>query len=371
MASTIYCRGFFLYLTQMLKIKNSYNVIGVMSGTSLDGIDICFCNFSFENEEWKFLIYNTETVAYEKSWVSKLSNAHCISESELQKLDIEYTSYLSKIILAFVSKNKINNIDFISSHGHTILHQPNKKITYQIGNRVELNKSTNIPVVCDFRVQDVRFGGQGAPLVPVGDLLLFKDFSHCLNLGGFSNISVKSKNNIIAYDICPVNIVLNKYTRLNGVDFDLDGKISESGKINKNLLTSLNQISFYNSNHPKSLGVEWVENKIFPLIDSYNLSVEDVLRTYVEHIAIQISNNLKAVNSKILVSGGGVKNKFLMERIKKVSNHNFETISEKIIDYKEALVFGFLGVLKIRNENNCLKSVTGAKFDHSSGIIFE
>jgi len=220
-------------------------------------------------------------------------------------------------------------------------------------------------------VQDVRFGGQGAPLVPVGDLLLFKDFSHCLNLGGFSNISVKLKDNIVAYDICPVNIVLNKYTRLNGVDFDLDGKISESGKINKNLLTSLNQISFYNSNHPKSLGVEWVENKIFPLIDSYNLSVEDVLRTYVEHIAIQISNNLKAVNSKILVSGGGVKNKFLMERIKKVSNHNFETISEKIIDYKEALVFGFLGVLKIRNENNCLKSVTGAKFDHSSGIIFE
>ena len=157
----------------------------------------------------------------------------------------------------------------------------------------------------------------------------------------------------------------------NGFDFDFDGKISESGKINKNLLTSLNQISFYNSNHPKSLGIEWVENKIFPLIDSYNLSVEDILRTYVEHIAIQISNNLKAVNSKILVSGGGVKNKFLMQRIKKVSNHNFETISEELIDYKEALVFGFLGVLKIRNENNCLKSVTGANVDHSSGVIFE
>ena len=171
----------------MLKIKNSYNVIGVMSGTSLDGVDICFCNFSFENDEWKFLIHNTETVCYEKSWISKLSNAHCIAESELIKLDIEYTYYLSSIILDFISKNQINNIDFISSHGHTVLHQPDKKITYQIGNRVELNKSTNIPVVCDFRVQDVRLGGQGAPLVPVGDLLLFKDYSHCLNLGGFSN----------------------------------------------------------------------------------------------------------------------------------------------------------------------------------------
>ncbi|MBR66404.1 MAG: anhydro-N-acetylmuramic acid kinase, partial [Flavobacteriaceae bacterium] len=247
----------------------------------------------------------------------------------------------------------------------------NKKITYQIGNRVELNKSTNIPVVCDFRVQDVRLGGQGAPLVPVGDLLLFKDFSHCLNLGGFSNISIKSNKSILAYDICPVNIVLNKYSRLTGFDFDLDGKISQNGKINNNLLKSLNLISFYNLNCPKSLGIEWVEKTIFPLIDSYNLSVEDILRTFVEHIAIQISNNLKGINLKILVSGGGVKNKFLMQRIKKVSNHNFETISEELIDYKEALVFGFLGVLKIRNENNCLKSVTGANVDHSSGVIFE
>mgnify|MGYP003345407714 FL=1 len=370
MAPTIYCRGFFLYLTQMLKIKNSYNVIGVMSGTSLDGVDICFCNFSFENDEWKFLIHNTETVSYEKNWLSKLSNAHCIAESELKQLDIEYTYYISSIILDFISKNQINNIHFISSHGHTILHQPNKKITFQIGNRVELNKSTNIPVVCDFRVQDVRLGGQGAPLVPVGDLLLFKDFSHCLNLGGFSNISIKSNKSIIAYDICPVNIVLNKYSRLNGVDFDLDGKISENGTTNNNLLKSLNQLSYYNSNHPKSLGIEWVENTIFPLIDTYNLSVEDILRTFVEHIAIQISDNLKGINLRILITGGGVKNKFLMKRIKKLSNHNFETISENITDYKEALIFGFLGVLKIRNEKNCLKSVTGANVDHSSGVIF-
>jgi len=370
MAPTIYCRGFFLYLTQMLKIKNSYNVIGVMSGTSLDGVDICFCNFSIENDEWKFLIHNTETVSYEKNWISRLSNAHSIAQSELKKLDIEYTYYISSIILDFISKNQINNIDFISSHGHTIFHQPDKKITYQIGNRVELNKSTNIPVVCDFRVQDVRLGGQGAPLVPVGDLLLFKDFSHCLNLGGFSNISIKSNKSIIAYDICPVNIVLNKYSRLNGVDFDLDGKISENGKTNNKLLKSLNQLSYYNSNHPKSLGIEWVENTIFPLIDTYKLSVEDILRTFVEHIAIQISDNLKGINLRILITGGGVKNKFLMKRIKKLSNHNFETISENITDYKEALIFGFLGVLKIRNEKNCLKSVTGANVDHSSGVIF-
>jgi len=351
-------------------MKHTYNVLGVMSGTSLDGVDLCFSNFSYKNGSWNFLIKIARTVKYEKTWINKLTNAHKLSDANLNELDLDYTSYLSEIILHFISENQIKNIDFISSHGHTIFHQPDKKITYQIGNRVELNKSTNIPVVCDFRVQDVRLGGQGAPLVPVGDLLLFKDFSHCLNLGGFSNISIKSNKSIIAYDICPVNIVLNKYSRLNGVDFDLDGKISENGKTNINLLKSLNQLSYYNSNHPKSLGIEWVENTIFPLIDTYNLSVEDILRTFVEHIAIQISDNLKGINLRILITGGGVKNKFLMKRIKKLSNHNFETISENITDYKEALIFGFLGVLKIRNEKNCLKSVTGANIDHSSGVIF-
>jgi len=352
-------------------MKQTYNVLGVMSGTSLDGVDLCFSNFSYKNGSWNFLIKIARTVKYEKNWIKKLTNAHKLSDANLNELDLDYTSYLSEIILHFISENQIKNIDFISSHGHTVFHEPSKRITYQIGNRVELNKYTKIPVVCDFRIQDVRLGGQGAPLVPVGDLLLFKNYTHCINLGGFSNISIKSKNNIIAYDICPVNIVLNKYSRLIGLNFDNEGKISESGNINNKLLKSLNTISFYNLTHPKTLGLEWVESKIFPLIDSYNISIKDTLRTFVEHIAIQISNNLKYHNPKILVTGGGVKNKFLMKRIKILSNKNLEIISENIIDYKEALIFGFLGVLKIRNENNCLKSVTGAIRDHSSGIIFQ
>jgi anhydro-N-acetylmuramic acid kinase len=355
----------------MLKIKNSYNVIGVMSGTSLDGVDLCFSNFSYDNQVWKFKILVSDTVPYDKSWITKLTNAHSLSEIELKELDLEFTLHLSKIILSFINKNQISNIDFISSHGHTVFHEPKKQITYQIGNIVELNNLTNLPVVCDFRIQDVQLGGQGAPLVPIGDLLLFSDYSHCLNLGGFSNISVKSNNNIIAYDICPVNIVLNKYSRSIGFEFDMEGQISKSGNINKHLLKELNEISYYYLTHPKSLGLEWVENKIFPLIDSFKISVEDILRTYVEHIAIQISNNLNGDNLKILISGGGSKNKFLMERIKQLSKKNLEIISENITDYKEALIFGFLGVLRIRNENNCLKSVTGADKDHSSGVIFE
>ena len=355
----------------MLKIKNSYNVIGVMSGTSLDGVDLCFSNFSYENQDWKFKILVSDTVPYDKSWITKLTNAHSLSEIELKELDLEFTLYLSKIVLSFIRNNQISNIDFISSHGHTIFHEPKKQITYQIGNRVELNNLTNLPVVCDFRIQDVQLGGQGAPLVPIGDLLLFSDYSHCLNLGGFSNISIKSNNNIIAYDICPVNIVLNKYSRSIGFEFDMEGQISKSGNINKHLLKELNEISYYYLTHPKSLGLEWVENKIFPLIDSFKISTKDILRTYVEHIAVQISNNLKGDNLKILISGGGSKNKFLIERIKQLSKKNLEIISENITDYKEALIFGFLGVLRIRNENNCLKSVTGADKDHSSGVIFE
>ena len=355
----------------MIKVKNSYNVIGLMSGTSLDGIDICFATYSYTSCGWKFFIHCTQTFYYNADWVNRLSIAHNLIKQDLKKLDIEYTLYLSKIISRFIESNKLTEIDFISSHGHTVFHEPQKQITYQIGNRSDLKKYTKIPVVCDFRVQDVKLGGQGAPLVPVGDLLLFKSYSHCLNLGGFSNISIRSKNKIVAYDICPVNVVLNKYSRLKGLDFDLDGRISKSGKIDQALFDSLNGISYYGLEPPKSLSIEWVENKIFPLINSFSISINDILRTFVEHIAFQISNNLKASDLKVLATGGGVRNKFLMSRINKLSKNNFTSISENLIDYKEALIFGFLGVLKIRNEINCLKSVTGAKIDHSSGVIFE
>ena len=355
----------------MVKSKNSYKVIGVMSGTSLDGIDICFVTYFFNSCDWDFTIHYSQTVKYDHGWINKLKKAHKLNEGDLSKLDFDYTIYLANSISDFIDKNQIQEIDFISSHGHTVFHAPEEKITYQIGNRSELSKNIGLPVICDFRTQDVQLGGQGAPLVPIGDLLLFKDYSHCLNLGGFSNISVKYENKIIAYDICPVNIVLNNYSRLMGFSYDLNGRISKSGQINNDLLQSLNSITYYNMQYPKSLSIEWVENKIFPIINSFNIQVKDILRTFVEHIAIQINNNLHKSKPKLLITGGGAKNDFLMSRIKRISGIDFELVSENIIDYKEAIIFGFLGVLKIRNENNCLKSVTGASHDHCSGVIFE
>ena len=355
----------------MLLIKNSYNVIGVMSGTSLDGIDLCFSKFSKHSSDWRFSIYSCETINYNKYWKLNLSKAHKLSKTEIQKLDNEYTLYLASVIKKFIYRNKLNNIDFISSHGHTIFHQPTEKYTFQLGNNVELRNLTKLPVICDFRSQDVNLGGQGAPLVPVGDLLLFNNFSYCINLGGFSNISIKRNSDIIAYDICPVNVVLNHYCRKIGFEYDHDGNLAKSGFINNKLLIKLNTIDFYTKIYPKSLSIEWVESNIYPIIDSIDIDIKDVLRTFVEHIAFQISKIISDKNANILITGGGVKNDFLFSLIKEKIPNTIIKPTNKLIDFKEALIFGFLGVLRVRNEINCLKSVTGALKDHCSGEIFE
>jgi len=355
----------------MLEIKDEYNVIGVMSGTSVDGIDLCYATYSYKLSAWSFSINYCETIKYKSKWIDLLLNSHRLSKSDLNNLDFKYTNLLAEVINSFISKNKIDKIDFISSHGHTVFHDPENKKTFQIGNRIELMNITEIPVVCNFREQDVILGGQGAPLVPVGDLLLFSDYDYCINLGGFSNISVKSKKKIIAYDICPLNIVLNHYSKTIGLNYDKDGKLAALGKINNCLYSKLNNLSYYKNKYPKSLGLEYVENTIFPLIDSYNLSVKDILRTYVEHISFQIDKNIINHKSNILFSGGGVKNKFLIKRLSNKIKNSFQIKDYKIIDFKEALIFGFLGVLRVRNEVNCLKSVTGASKDHSSGLIFK
>ena len=350
-------------------MKHTYNVLGVMSGTSIDGIDLCYCSFTID-KVWSFRIIKCETIIYDKNWVEKLSCAISLSKHEIPILNKEYTSYLASVINHFIKKNKLTEIDFISSHGHTVFHKPEINYSFQLGNIYELRNLTKFPVVCDFRIQDLKLNGQGAPLVPIGDLLLFKDYDYCINLGGFSNVSLKSQKEIIAYDICPVNIVLNKYSRKIGFEFDRNGSISKSGKISEKLLSDLNNISFYSKKHPKSLGIEWVNKYIFPLIDSYNISIPDILRTFSEHISIQISKIIKNHNASILFTGGGVKNDFLFTLIKKKLPNTIVKPSDNLIDFKEALIFGFLGVLRFRNEVNCLKSVTGAIKDHSSGVIF-
>ena len=350
--------------------KDSYLVIGVMSGTSLDGVDLVYVTLTFTNE-WNFTIHFSETIPYSDYWFSILSKAVHLSKEELLDLNESYTEELAKIINGFISKNNIIDIDAVCSHGHTVLHQPQNGFTLQIGNLESLSALVQQNVVCNFRLQDVQLGGQGAPLVPIGDRLLFSQYDYCLNLGGFSNISFEDHSKRIAFDISPINTVMNLYANKLGFAYDDRGNLARSGNLNLDLLTELNVLPFYQLPYPKSLGIEFVNSTILPLLSKYSISFLDVLRTFVEHIAIQISNVISKKNGSVLITGGGAYNEYLIERMQNYLPEAKIIIPDKIIlEFKEALVFALLGVLKFRNEINTLSSVTGAKVDHSSGNIF-
>lgn len=339
-----------------------------MSGTSLDGIDLAYVTLSF-NERWSFKIHTAETIAYTETWSSILKNLVNLSAEELQTIDKKYTAHLAEAINEFIHKHNITRLDAVCSHGHTALHQPEKQTTYQIGNLPELANLTQQTIVCDFRVADVKRGGQGAPLVPIGDALLFMQYDACVNLGGFANKSSEVNGKRIAYDICPVNIVLNQYAKLLGLDYDAEGAIAKTGFVHKALLAQLNQLPYYKKSAPKSLGLEWVEAQIKPVIAAHPCAVIDVISTFTEHAAMTIAHTIEK-GSKVLFTGGGTYNDFLLSRIK--THQDFELVkpANELVDYKEALIFGLLGVLKLRNEVNCLASVTGANQDHSSGQIW-
>lgn len=343
-----------------------------MSGTSLDGVDLAHIKFEINNNKWSYEIYECDTISYATEIISKLKNGINFNQNELSDLNTEYTNLLGNIISEFITQNNISNLDAVCSHGHTILHQPQNGFTLQIGNLPEIAKIVKQKVVCDFRVQDVKLAGQGAPLVPIGDKILFSEFDYCLNLGGFSNISYEKNNQRIAFDISPVNTILNFYANTFGLEYDDKGNISASGNLNSKLFDELNRLEFYNKSFPKSLGFEFVKETVLPILESYSISTEDKMRTFTEHIAFQIGKILKSKSGKLLVSGGGVYNDFLIGRMK-THLPTIEIIipDEKTIKFKEALIFALLGVLKLRNEINVLASVTGAKQDHCSGEIYE
>lgn len=343
-----------------------------MSGTSLDGIDLAVLVFTFQNQKWTYTIQESDTVGYSADWVIKLKEAVSYSESRLKELNKDYTELLAKVIHDFISRHDIQEIDAVCSHGHTILHQPEKGFTLQIGNLPEIAALIHQKVVCDFRVQDVELGGEGAPLVPIGDRLLFSGYDYCLNLGGFSNVSFEENGERIAFDISPVNTVLNFYAGKLGYDYDDKGKLAAQGTVSEALLAELNALPFYRKQYPKSLGFEFVKETIFPIIEQYPITAEAVLRTFTEHIAFQIAEALPVKKGKLLVTGGGAYNDFLIALLKShLPDMTIAIPDPKTIEFKEALIFGLLGVLKLRNEVNVLASVTGARYNHSSGRIYD
>ncbi|CAD7798638.1 Anhydro-N-acetylmuramic acid kinase [Chryseobacterium aquaeductus] len=345
-----------------------FHAIGLMSGTSLDGLDICLAKFENQNLVWKFEILQAETLPYSEKWENKLRNSILLSAQELLELHSEYGFYLGKAVKNFIQKYNLTQIDVIASHGHTVFHQPQKKFTLQIGDGRAIKIETGLNVVYDFRTQDVLMGGNGAPLVPIGDELLFLKYDACLNLGGFSNISLKLNNERIAFDIAPVNIVLNKLAQNFNQNFDKNGDFARQGKIKNQLLEKLNSLQFYNQTHPKSLGIEWCNENIFPLFEA--LDSKDVLATFTEHTAMQISTVINEYEfKKVLFTGGGTYNSFLVEKIREKTHSEIVIPEKEIVDFKEAFIFAFMGVLRMNNEINVFASATGSTNDHSSGII--
>ena len=352
--------------------------IGAMSGTSLDGLDLILVEFNWEScaleSTISYRILDSKTQVYDEKLKDSLRNAFLISGSELKKLDHELGCFFGRCIHDFIQgfspEFRFRNIDFIASHGHTVFHNPKEKYTCQIGNGPEISRETGLLTVTDFRTQDVVMGGQGAPLVPVGDKLLFSEFGACLNLGGFANISFDKNSQRLDYDVVPVNILRNYFCEKEGLNFDSEGINAKKGTININLLRELNGYSFYDQIGPKSLGKEQVEHFYLPLIESFDIGFENRLCTIVEHAAIQISRVIEPLATNVLVTGGGAYNDFLMDRIRsKLHKSHLEKAETTLLEFKEALIFAFLGLLRIQDLNNVFASVTGAERDHSSGII--
>jgi anhydro-N-acetylmuramic acid kinase len=348
--------------------KQIFHAIGLMSGTSLDGLDICYAKFVKQESNWNFEILNSETILYSSEWEKSMGNAIHLSSEELLKLDVDYGFYLGEKTQEFISKNNITDLDLIASHGHTVFHQPYNRFTLQIGDGRAIKAKTNKTVIYDFRSQDVILGGNGAPLVPIGDELLFSQFDACLNVGGFSNISLNRNGKRLAFDICPVNIILNDLAIKLGKKYDENGDLARTGMIDEKLLGELNQLEFYSDKNPKSLGIEWINQNILPLIE--NQRTEDLLATFTEHSAVQIAKIFNEFSIKnVLITGGGTYNNYLIEKIKAKTKTEIQIPSKEIIEYKEALIFAFMGILRSLNLNNVVSSATGSLQDHSSGLI--
>ncbi len=351
-------------------MEERLTTIGLMSGTSLDGVDLACCAFIRKSGVWSYEGLAYRCIPYPESWKAKLHRAFHQDLNTLKLLDKEYGEYLGTLILQFIQEFQLTP-DLIASHGHTVFHKPQESFTLQIGDGQAIARATGIPVVNDFRFEDVSKGGQGAPLVPAGDKLLFAAYPVCLNIGGIANVSFDDSNgNRIAFDVCAANQVLDAIAGRMGYAYDENGAIARSGTISDDLLRQLNQLDFYRQDAPKSLGREWVEECIWPLLRESNLVPADLLRTFTEHIAIQIGKAVHGItSSSMLLTGGGAHNHFLADRIRANCHHRVVVPEKNLVDFKEALVFGFLGMLRWKDEINVYSSVTGASSDSCAGRI--
>ncbi len=373
-------------------------IIGLMSGTSLDGLDIAYCEFFrpagtiaqreqfvkqqslYEQHYGHFLqlngndlycnVYATATYKYPASWRERLANIHKASAWDYALADVELGHFFGKKVTKFMSTH-YGTVDLIASHGHTVFHQPQKGITTQIGSGNALAAETNLPVVCNFRALDVALGGQGAPLVPLGDRLLFGEYDACINLGGIANISYEVTGTRQAFDVSPCNMALNFLAQRAGLEYDRGGSLARSGHIDEALLTCLQALPYYRRPHPKTLGKEWFEEQLLPLLEESSLPTADLLCTLTEHIALQLATVIRQASLRhTIVTGGGAYNNYLIERLRALAPQSEITVPHKtIVEFKEAILFALLGFLRMEGHANVLRSVTGARHDSVTGDL--
>ena len=361
-----------------------------MSGSSLDGLDIAYCHFSInENgkadklqiEDWKVEV--AETVPFSEKWKERLMGLPTQNALIFSKTHAYFGHYMGELVNDFIQKHQLNP-DFIASHGHTIFHYPENRLTVQIGDGAAMAAVTGYPVISNFRTQDIAIDGEGAPLAPLADHYLFSGYDFYLNLGGIANIACNLGDRFVAFDVGAANQVLNVLAQQLGKEYDENGEIAASGTINQDLFKLVNDIPFFKEGYPKSLDNQWVQNNIVPKYMIFPCSLEDKLTTACEQVAYQISTsistilqkeNIKKENFRMFVTGGGALNSFLMECIQKhcakIANVEIILPPKQIIEFKEAALMALLGVLRIENKPNCLQSVTGASRDTIGGAIYQ
>jgi anhydro-N-acetylmuramic acid kinase len=349
-----------------------------MSGSSLDGLDIVFTELTETGGKWNYQILAADCLTYPDEWIKNLSNATGLAAMDYQLLDTAYGHYIGHAINQFIDKHNLHHrVNLVASHGHTTFHLPDKKMTAQIGDGAAIAAVTQLPVVSDLRSMDVAFGGQGAPIVPIGEKLLLADYAYFLNIGGIANISINTNGKYIAFDVCAANRVLNMLAAKKGLLYDDGGKIAASGKLNEQILMQLNKLDYYRQPAPKSLGNNFGTDTVYTIIEDAMLTVEDALRTYTEHIALQIKaaieDQIENNDKKMLITGGGAFNTFLKERITDLLKEKaIEVVvpDEQLIKYKEALIMALIGVLRWREDINVLASVTGASQNSIGGALW-
>jgi anhydro-N-acetylmuramic acid kinase len=358
-----------------------YNVIGLMSGSSLDGLDIAFVHFDETAGIWQFDVQESACIPYPAEWRKNLSSFSLLSAKDYLLLHSAYGHYLGHCVNDFLEeKNLAYRIQLIASHGHTSFHLPAQQMTAQLGDGAAIAAVTGIRTITDFRSVDIALGGQGAPIVPIGDKLLFPEYDLFLNIGGIANLSANGES-FIGFDVCPANRILNLLAAHTENGFDENGSLASVGKTDENLLNRLNAFAYYQLPYPKSLSNEFGLNEIFPVIKKANLSPQDALRTYVQHVVEQISNAIFHIkkeipgkdNLRLLITGGGAHNRFLVDKLREsLSTSGIECIipSKDLVDFKESLVIAFMGALRWREDINVMQSVTGASKDSINGAVW-